>query len=72
MVAQGEVCQRAFPEYERPLVTYGLPYTEACRKHVEQTFKASRVYIISSASLARDTTALSDLQQALDGKLAGR
>src|SRR5436190_4363778 len=71
MAAQEEICLKAFLDYEKPLISYGLPYTEACRKHVEQTFNASRVYIISSRSLARDTTALLDLQQALNGRIAG-
>ena len=54
-----------------PQVTYGLPFPEACRKHVDTLFKASRVYIICSASLAKSTEALVSLQSALGSKVVG-
>ncbi|TVY84468.1 Dehydrogenase [Lachnellula suecica] len=68
-MASTEVCEQAFHDYEKPLITYGRPYTELCRKHAEETFHASRVFIIASGSLSRDTNALSDLEKALDGKV---
>lgn len=48
-----------------PCVSYGLPYEVACAKHVEQTFHASRVYIICSGSLARNTDKVDKLLSAL-------
>lgn len=38
-----------------PYMSYGLPYDKACAKHISDTFKASKVYIISSGTLARKT-----------------
>lgn len=68
-----EICCRAFDDYEKPLISYGgLPYWQTCRKHVDgESFGASRVYIIASGSLSKNTTALQDLSRALDGKVAG-
>ena len=37
-----------------PNVSYGIPYSEACAKHVRDTFKASRVYIVTSGSMSRN------------------
>ncbi len=64
-----EITRRAFPDSESPTVSYGLSFPQACAKHVETTFKASRVYIIASGSLARNTNALTRLQNALNGKV---
>ncbi len=66
-----EITRRAFPNSDVPIVSYGLPFPETCAKHVETTFKASRVYIIASGSLARNMDALTRLQNALDGKVVG-
>ena len=51
-----------------PYVSYGLPYVEACAKHVTKTFKASRVYIIASGTLSRETDRLEKLIEALEAK----
>ncbi|KAG0649278.1 Dehydrogenase FUM7 [Hyphodiscus hymeniophilus] len=51
-----------------PHISYGLPYTEACAKHVTVTFKASRVYIIASGTLSRETDRLERLIAALEEK----
>jgi alcohol dehydrogenase class IV len=48
-----------------PYVSYGLPYTEACAKHVTKTFKSSRVYIIASGTLSRETDRVERLIEAL-------
>jgi alcohol dehydrogenase class IV len=69
-MASGETFRRAFPDREKPTISYGLPFPEAAAKHVE-SFKASRVYIISSGSLARNTSNLKDLQAALGDKVVG-
>lgn len=52
-------------ELPTPYVSYGLPYHEACAKHVKETFQASRVYIIASGSLARNTDKVDRLIEAL-------
>ncbi|KAF7342494.1 Fe-containing alcohol dehydrogenase [Mycena venus] len=52
-------------------VSFGVPFTTACAKHAEETFHATRVFILSSATLANSTSALSDLKAALGAKVAG-
>ena len=52
-------------------VSYGLPFPEACKKHVVETFKASKVYIIASGSLSRNTSHVKRLQAALGDKVVG-
>ena len=46
-----ETCRPVWPEYSTPVVTYGLPYHDACAKHIKGDLKASRVYIVISKSL---------------------
>lgn len=55
----------------RAHISYGLPFAQAAAKHVEQTFRAGRVYILASASLAAHTNQVKTLQDALDGRVAG-
>lgn len=51
-------------------ISYGLPFTESCAKHAEQTFQAKRVYIIASTSLSKQTSLVSDLERALGDRHA--
>lgn len=67
----GEVYRLAISNTERPHISYGLPFYEACAKHVSKTFNASRVYIIASRSLSMNTDALERLQDALGDKVVG-
>ncbi|KZF25061.1 Dehydroquinate synthase-like protein [Xylona heveae TC161] len=71
MPSSQETCRPAFPDQEEPRISFGLPFHETCRKHVEETFHASKVYIIASNTLANKTNALKDLKTALDGRIAG-
>ncbi len=50
-----------------PDVTWGLPYHEACAKHVRSTFGASRCYVIASGTLSRTTDKVDRLLEALSG-----
>ncbi|KZV70554.1 Dehydroquinate synthase-like protein [Peniophora sp. CONT] len=52
-------------------ISYGLPFQDAVAKHVEHTFGASRAYILASRTLANTTTALRELQDALQGRVVG-
>ncbi len=52
-------------------ISCGLPFQDACLKHVERTFNAKRVYIIASGSLSRNTGYVKLLQDKLGDKLAG-
>ncbi|KAK3670453.1 hypothetical protein LTR78_009694 [Recurvomyces mirabilis] len=54
-----------------PKVSYGIPFPEGCAKHVTETCNAKRVYIIASASLARNTNHVQRLQSALGDKVVG-
>lgn len=54
-----------------PHISYGLPFHIACKKHINQTFKANRIYLIASGSLARDTEYVKLLQDELGNKLVG-
>ena len=69
--ADHEILFTPFPDKPTPQVSYGLSFPEACKKHVESTFHASRVYLMCSGSLARNTDALVQLQTALGPKVVG-
>jgi alcohol dehydrogenase class IV len=60
-----ETVRPAFADRERPLLSYGIPFPTAAADHVAETFGASRVYVICSGSLARNTDALDRLTAAL-------
>lgn len=48
-----------------PWVSYGRPYDESCAKHIKETYRASRVYIIASGSLAKNTDRVDKLIDAI-------
>jgi len=48
-----------------PSISSGLHYHVACAKHVGQTYNASRLFIIASGSLSRNTDKLDLLIEAL-------
>lgn len=52
-------------------MSYGLPFLEACSRHVASTFRKLKVYIICSSSVAKNTSSLEDLQHALGNKVVG-
>ena len=54
-----------------PLISHGLPYHEACRLHVDSTWKCKRVYLLLSASLVRNTEVRDQFQTALGAKIVG-
>lgn len=68
--AQEDVFRPAW-EGSKTHISYGLAFPEACAKHVTSTFEASKVYIIASGSLNRDTNHVKRLQEALGEKVAG-
>jgi alcohol dehydrogenase class IV len=70
--ADGEIVRPAFTEVsDGPYLSYNLPFDKACAKHVEETFKAKRVYILASGSLCRNTDYVKRLQRALGDQVAG-
>lgn len=52
-----------------PYISYGTPYREACAHHVASTFHASRVYILASGALSRNTSNLPSLVRALESEI---
>lgn len=56
---------------EGPFVSYGLSFEKSCERHVRDTFRAQRVYILASESLSRSSDALQRLKSFLGSKVAG-
>ncbi|OCT52214.1 putative Fe-containing alcohol dehydrogenase [Cladophialophora carrionii] len=62
-----------FPDRPVPLITWGLPFDEACAHHITHTLHCSRVYVVASRSLSTNTDALTRLRSALgDEKVVGQ
>lgn len=60
-----ETVQPAFEGRERPLLSYGIAFPAATARHLDGTFQASRVYVICSGSLSRNTNVMDQLETAL-------
>lgn len=61
----------AFDDRTIPYITWGLRYDEATAHHIEATLNGSRVYIIASGSLSKNTNALKRLEKSLGDKIVG-
>jgi alcohol dehydrogenase class IV len=61
----------AFSDSDVPIIAYGRPFPEICRKYVDEDFKASRIYVLTSRTLANKTPAVKQLQEALGEKIVG-
>lgn len=59
-----ETLRPAFEDRPKPEISYGLDFPQACSNALKR-FKASKVYILCSGSLAKNTAALQDLSKAL-------
>ncbi|KAJ4986320.1 alcohol dehydrogenase [Stagonosporopsis vannaccii] len=66
-----ETCRPAFDVKATPRVTYGLPFPDACARHLNGDLACKRVFIIASASLSRNTDALERLTGVLGDKVTG-
>ncbi|KAE8375085.1 alcohol dehydrogenase [Aspergillus bertholletiae] len=60
-----ETLRTAFADRPRPLLSYGIPFETAAAKHINDLFYASRVYIICSGSLSRNTDVLDRLRASI-------
>ncbi|KAL3475203.1 alcohol dehydrogenase [Aspergillus californicus] len=60
-----ETFRPAFVDRPRPLLSYGVPFPQSVSRHVLDTFKAKRLYVICSRSLAQNTDCLDRLEQTL-------
>ena len=63
-----ETVERFNPAKERPIITHGLPFPEACARHLRDTLHCSRPFLVVSSSLSRnmDADAVRRLRSALD------
>lgn len=70
-MAAGDMYHKAFADHEHPYLSYGLLYPKAAARHVDHTFHAEKVYILASGSLSKNTDAVTQLEDALRGKVVG-
>jgi alcohol dehydrogenase class IV len=71
-MAKTEVIERLNPAKPLPIITYNLPFPEACAKHLKETLNCGKPFIIVSSSLSRNTDATKRLEAALgEGNVAG-
>ncbi|KAK8013176.1 hypothetical protein PG991_009447 [Apiospora marii] len=66
-----ETHRPAFAGRDKPSVSYGLPFPLTLLHHAGSTFGAARLYVLCSASLARNTAHLTSLTDTLTSKVAG-
>lgn len=59
-----------FPGHSTPHISIGLPFDQACLKHVLETYGANRIYLIVSNSISK-TDNFTKLQAALNDKVVG-
>ncbi|SCO90384.1 related to Fe-containing alcohol dehydrogenase [Fusarium oxysporum] len=65
-----ETTHPAFDNKPTPLISFGQPFQEICLKQVQYRFKSSRVFIIASRSLSKNTSYVEDLKSALGDRIA--
>lgn len=70
MSAPGETYRPVFPPATKPHLSTGLPFAEACAHHVNNTYHASKVYVIVSNSISK-TDNFTKLTDALGDKIVG-
>lgn len=70
-VKMPETIRPAFANRDEPRIAYGVPFPEATAFQAATYFHASKVYVICSGSLSRNTDALERLKTALGDKFAG-
>ncbi|KAI1754147.1 putative Fe-containing alcohol dehydrogenase [Xylaria castorea] len=54
-----------------PLLSHGAPFTTSLLSHIDNTIPPGKIYVIASASLAKNTPHLDSLKDALGARLAG-
>lgn len=70
MAAPGETYVQAFSHKQKPYLSHGLTFEKACAHHAENTFKASRIYVVVSRSISK-TEDFTTLKNALGDKIVG-
>jgi hypothetical protein len=64
-------CNFPFGSNVNPSVSSNVPFAAECVRHATEVLKANKILILASASLARETTALDELKQALGDRYTG-
>ncbi|PYI12630.1 Fe-containing alcohol dehydrogenase [Aspergillus sclerotiicarbonarius CBS 121057] len=59
------------PDSTFPIVSHGLPFEEACTKHLKSTLGCSKAFVVASGSLSRQTDALTRLGHAIGAMVVG-
>jgi alcohol dehydrogenase class IV len=67
-----ETLKQAHASKEHPLVSYGLRYPTAIKRHLKDSLNAHRAYLLISKSLATQTDTLKDLEEYLGTTLVGK
>lgn len=63
-----ETVERFNPENELPIITHGLPYPEACAKHLTTTLHTQKPFLVISESLSKNTDVVQRLNSALNSE----
>ncbi|KAJ0114386.1 hypothetical protein J7T55_010775 [Diaporthe amygdali] len=61
-----ETVERFNPDKEFPIISYGLPYQEACAKHLTTTLSSLKPFLVISESLSKTTDVVEKLSSALN------
>lgn len=61
-----ENIERFDPNKKFPVITYGLPYPEACAKHLTTTLNSQKPFLVISESLSKTTDVIEKLNSALN------
>jgi alcohol dehydrogenase class IV len=67
-----ETLRQAHTTKEHPLVSYGLRYPAAIKRHLKDSLNAHRAYLLISKSLATQTDTLKILEETLGTTLVGK
>lgn len=61
-----ENTERFDPDKEFPIITHGLPYPEACAKHLATTLNSLKPFLVISESLSKTTDVVERLNSSLN------
>lgn len=61
-----ESIERFNPDKEFPIITHGLPYPDACAKHLTKTLNSLKPFLVISESLSKTTDVVKRLGSALN------
>ena len=68
---QREVFRPVWDDKPFPAISYGILYSQAIKRHINDTLHCSRVFVIISRSLCNNTDALRSLRDSIEDELVG-